>query len=136
MDCGPYGRCILLNATSRSTAAAAGGSGSSPYACECECGYTADPATGRCNVAQGFCPLFSSSGSGGNIVLLGNASRGSDAAGSSCSGGDSVAATAGTCPAKYGFDVFTKTCSRCEDGWGGPACKLCATDDACKVGGG
>jgi hypothetical protein len=83
-------------------------------------------------VSDGFCPLFSSSsGSSGNVVLLNGSSKG-DAAAGGCTG-DSVAATAGTCPAHYGFDIFTKSCTKCEDGWGGPACKQCSTDDACKV---
>jgi hypothetical protein len=140
MDCGDYGRCIVLNGTRALPAtAAAAAAAAGQYACECECGYTADPATGRCDVAQGFCPLYGSSSGSGNIVLLSNTSRsaGSDSGGSSssCTGSDSVASAAGTCPPKYGFDVFTKTCSRCDDGWGGPACKQCSTDEACKVRG-
>jgi len=133
VDCGDFGRCVALNSSSSSSSSSAAGQ----FGCECECGYSPDPSTGRCEVANGTCPLFGSSSSGSSVVLLSNTSRsggGSSSDGSGCSGGgDAVAATAGTCPAKYGFDVFSKTCTRCEDGWGGPSCKLCATDEACKV---
>jgi hypothetical protein len=67
------------------------------------------------------------------VVFLNGSSKGAaDAAAGGCTG-DSVAATAGTCPVHYGFDIFTKSCTKCDEGWGGPACKQCATDDACKV---
>ena len=132
IDCGNFGRCTTANATDGTKAAAA-----PQYVCECECGYTTDPKTGRCDISNGYCPAFPSSSSG-SIALLANASRATNSSSGSegcvATGGDAVAATAGTCPAKYGFDVNAKVCTRCEqEGWGGPACKLCQTDDACRV---
>jgi hypothetical protein len=118
--------------TSSSTAAAR----SKQYACECECGWSVDPNTGRCEAPGGTCPLFPSDGAGGPLLLAGsNATSRSSAAGGGSAGcsSDAVAATGGSCPAKYGFDFVSKTCKSCDDGWGGAGCKQCATDEACKV---
>lgn len=121
-DCGDFGRCIA--ATNISTAT----NSSSQYSCECECGWAADPATGRCEVPAGTCPVYSSESS--KSVAL-TAAR----AGESCPGGDASAVMAanGVCPNNYGYDVMNKACQKCDTDWAGTGCKQCTTDNACKV---
>lgn len=129
VDCGSFGRCVAANSSSAAPRARRG------YACECECGWAVDGATGRCDVPAGTCPLFPAGGGAAAMLMLegGNGSR-SVGGGDACAGGDAVAATGGSCPAKYGFDIASKTCKRCEaEGWGGVGCRQCTTDDACKV---
>ncbi len=40
----------------------------------------------------------------------------------------------GVCPAGYGINVQQSSCALCGDGWAGPACSMCQSDNACKVG--
>jgi hypothetical protein len=130
-DCGPYGRCVTVNnstAAIGSAAAAANGS----YACECECGWAVDPASGRCELASGTCPIYRSSSGTRSLSLIDSSNANSS--GCSSDSSSAVMAQGGACPANYGFDVFTKTCSKCDAlDWSGPNCKLCTSDKACQV---
>jgi hypothetical protein len=138
-DCGNFGRCVASNSSSSSkrneTTAAAAAAVSSTYACECECGWAVSSKTGRCDIPAGTCPVYT--GAAAALPLMnGSSSRASSKESNqqaACSDGGVVAATAGQCPNHYGFDVFTKTCSRCSEGFGGPGCRLCTTDAACQV---
>jgi hypothetical protein len=147
VDCGSHGRCVALSNATATPAARSSSSSSSGFACECECGWAADPATGRCEAPGDTCPLFPS----GFLLPNGSVSAGSSAAsasrlfvaggggragGDACPDSGAVAATGGSCPATYGFDYVSKTCTRCQPGWGGAGCRQCVTDDACRVSGG
>jgi hypothetical protein len=127
-DCGPYGRCVAVG----SAGAAAAAAGNSSYACECECGWAVDPASGRCELASGTCPIYRSSRGTRSLSLID--SSGANSSGCSSDSSSAVMAQGGACPANYGFDVFTKTCSKCDaPDWSGPNCKLCTSDKACQV---
>jgi hypothetical protein len=130
-DCGAYGRCVAVGSSAATGSAAAAAAGNSSYACECECGWAVDPASGRCELASGTCPIYRSSSGTRSLSLI-------DSSGTNSSGcsSDSTAVMAqdGACPANYGFDVFTKTCNKCDaPDWSGPNCKLCTADKACQV---
>jgi hypothetical protein len=131
-DCGAYGRCVAVSSsTAANNAAAAAAAGNSSYACECECGWAVDPASGRCELASGTCPIYRSSSGTRSLSLID--SSGANSSGSGCDS-TAVMAQGGACPANYGFDVFTKTCSKCDaPDWSGPNCKLCTADKACQV---
>jgi hypothetical protein len=70
-------------------------------------GPLAADANGTCSIPSGSCPRFTSSSG-------------------------SIASSDGTCPDGFGYFVRPKTCSACQGGFSGPACKLCKTSGACR----
>uniref|UniRef100_A0A383V3X3 ABC transporter domain-containing protein n=1 Tax=Tetradesmus obliquus TaxID=3088 RepID=A0A383V3X3_TETOB len=131
-DCGPYGRCVAVSNATVATGSAAAAAGNVSYACECECGWAVDPASGKCELASGTCPIYRSSSGSRSLSLID--SSGNSSSGCSSDGSTPVMAQGGACPANYGFDVFSKTCSKCDaPDWSGPNCKLCTSDKACQA---
>lgn len=134
VDCGTRGRCVqvaaaaaAINASAASSTPATAPAAAGGWGCECECGWAADPGTGRCEVPAGSCPLYLS----GSAAAAAAAAAGGRAAPGV---GDGAAAAAnGACPTGFGFDVFARTCNRCEADWAGPGCGMCTTDKACQV---
>lgn len=123
-DCGDFGRCIAANNSSTAT------NSTSEYSCECQCGWAADPATGRCEVPAGTCPIYTGDSTTGAALTATRAAE-------SCPGGDASAVMAanGVCPNSYGYDVMSKACQKCDTDWTGTGCKQCTTDSACRVSG-
>jgi hypothetical protein len=115
LNCGAWGRCRMVGSSA---------------ACECECGWEVSNTTGACDRPQGSCPAFTSdllTGGTRNFTLV-------TLTGGAGAGGDSSSALGqgGTCATGYGYDMVSKTCSKCPPGFSGAGCKACLADDSCR----
>ena len=116
-QCGPHGRC-------------ASDENGSPV-CECECGWTGE----FCTIASGYCSLFADT-TGFCPVCSPNSNPAGDGEPSTDIGeAPEIACGIDSSSCNDGFQVYNASyglCT-CQEGWEGPKCESCMTDNACST---
>lgn len=115
-QCGPHGRCAVGENDS--------------YLCECECGWTGE----FCTIASGYCSLYAGTAGSCPVCSSISAPAGDDEPSSQGEKSPEVLCVSeSSALCSEAFQVYNASSGlcTCQEGWEGPKCESCMTDNAC-----